>query len=148
MGERRTALILLLILCFVLVSIPQIGVVKAQDSSAFIRADGSVVGTNNLQRNGDSYIFTGDISNRKILVEKDNIVIDGTGFTLIGAEGRGIVLSERKNITVKNIKIEMEGGYGIYLVDTSNSIICNNTITGDAYNIKLWRSYNNTIEEN
>jgi parallel beta-helix repeat protein len=141
-------LVLLLFLSVVLVSFPQIGVVKGQDSSVFIRADGSVGGTDKILRDGIVYIFAGDVFNRKILVEKDNIVIDGAGYTLIGAEGRGIVLSERKNVTVKNTKIEMEGGYGIYLVDTLNSIICNNTVTGDAYNIKLWRSYNNTIEGN
>jgi parallel beta-helix repeat protein len=138
---------LLLILSFVLVTFPQIGVVKAE-GTIYIRADGSVEGTNNIQRNGDLYTFTRDISNEKILVEKDNIVIDGAGYTLIGAEGRGIVLSERNNVTVKNMKLEIEGGYGIYLVDTSNCIISDNTVTGDAYNIYLWRSFNNTIEGN
>jgi parallel beta-helix repeat protein len=146
--KSPSLLVLLLFLSVVLVSFPQIGVLKGQDSSVLIRADGSVEGTDNIQRNGDLYAFTGDISNRKILVEKDNIVIDGAGYTLIGADGRGVVLSERKNVTVRNVKIEMEGGYGIYLVDTSNCIISSNTITGDAYNIYLWGSYNNTVEGN
>jgi parallel beta-helix repeat protein len=146
--KSASLLILLLLLSVVLVSFPQIGVVKSQDSSVFIRADGSVEGTDKILRDGDAYTFTSEISNRKILVEKDNIVIDGAGYTLIGTEGRGIVLSERNNVTVKNVKIEMEGGYGIYLVDTSNCIISSNTVTGDAYNIYLWRSFNNTIEEN
>jgi parallel beta-helix repeat protein len=123
-------------------------VVECQDGSVFIRNDGSVEGTDKIHRDRDVYTLVGDISNRKILVEKDNIVIDGAGYTLIGAEGRGIVLSERKNVTVKNVKIEMEGGYGIYLVDTSKCIISDNTVNGDAYNIYLWRSFNNTIERN
>ncbi len=146
--KKVSTVILILLLCSVWVDIQNVGIVKSQDSSVFIRADGSVEGTDKLLRDGDVYIFTGEISNRKILVEKDNIVIDGAGYTLLGTEGRGIVLSERNNVTVKNVKIEMEGGYGIYLVDTSNCIISSNTVTGDAYNIKLWRSVNNTIEEN
>jgi parallel beta-helix repeat protein len=138
---------LLLILCFAVVSISKIEIVKAE-STIYIRADGTVEGTDKIQKDGDLYTFTGDISNRKLLVEKDNILIDGAGYTLIGAEGRGIVLSERNNVTVKNVKLEMEGGYGLYLVDTSNCIISSNTVTGDAYNIKLWRSFNNTVEGN
>jgi parallel beta-helix repeat protein len=126
-------------------SFSQIGVAKSQDTSIYIRADGRVEGTDKILRDGDVYTFAGDISNRKILVEKDNIVINGAGYTLIGTEGRGIVLSERNNVNVKNVKIEMDGGYGIYLVDTSNCIISSNTVTGDVY---LWRSFNNTIEGN
>jgi parallel beta-helix repeat protein len=147
MGEQRTALILSAILCFVVVSISQIRVVNAEET-IYIRADGSVEGTDMIQRNGNLYTFTGDISNRKILVEKDDIVIDGAGHTLIGTEGRGIVLSERNSVTVKNVKLEIDGGYGIYLVDASNCIISSNTVTGEAYNIKLWRSFNNTVKEN
>jgi parallel beta-helix repeat protein len=145
-GDKRAALILLLILCSVLVAFPNVGIVKAE-GTIYIRADGSVEGTDNIQRNGDLYIFTGDISNRKILVEKDNIVVDGAGYTLQG-DARGIVLSERNNVTVKNVKLEMEGGYGIYLVDTSNCLISSNTVTGEALNINLWRSFNNTIDGN
>jgi parallel beta-helix repeat protein len=146
---KRSAslLVLLLFLSVTLVSFSQIETVKAQET-IYIRSDGSVEGTDKIHRDGDVYLLTGDISNRKILVEKDNILIDGADFTLIGAEGRGIVLSERKNVTVTNMKIEMEGGYGIYLVDTSKSIISSNIVTGDAYNIYLWRSFNNTIEGN
>jgi parallel beta-helix repeat protein len=146
--RSASVLTLLLTLSFVLVSFPQIGVVEGQDDSIFIRADGSVEGTEKILRDDEVYTFTGEISNRKILIEKDNIVIDGAGYTLIGAEGRGIVLSERNNVTVKNVKLEMEGGYGIYLVDTSNCKISSNTVTGDAYNIYLWRSFNNTVEGN
>ena len=146
MKKSAFMLVLLLFLLFVLVSLPQIDPVKAENT-IYIRADGSVEGTNNIQRNGDIYTFTDNVSDERILVEKDNIVIDGAGYTLQG-DARGIVLSERNNVTVKNVKLEMEGGYGIYLVDTSNCIISDNTVTGDAYNIYLWRSFNNTIEGN
>lgn len=46
--------------------------VKAQSASIYINADGSVVGTNSIQRNGDLYTLTGDISGG-IAVQKSNI---------------------------------------------------------------------------
>ena len=36
--------------------------VKAQPTNIYISSDGSVVGTNNIQRNGDLYVLTGNIS--------------------------------------------------------------------------------------
>ena len=148
MGVRKVTLVSLLVLILVLVSLPKIKEATAQDPTISITSDGNVEGTNSINRIGDLYIFTENITNRKILVEKDNIVIDGESYTLTGAEGRGIVLQERNNITIRNLNLEMDGGYGIYLVDTSNCLISDNTVAGDAYNIYLWRSFNNTIEGN
>jgi len=68
-------LVLLLFLSVVLVSLPQIGVVKAQ-SMIYIRADGTVEGTDKIQREGNVYIFTDNI-NGEIVVEMDGIVVDG-----------------------------------------------------------------------
>ena len=155
MKSLKSMLTLLLILSFLLVSPLQIKQVKAQDNTIYIRADGTVEGTDKIQREGNVYTLLGNIRVERlphanqdgIYIERDNIVIDGAGFT-IQADTRGIVLSERNNVTVKNVKIGINGGYGIYLVDTSNCLISNNTITGDAYNLYLWRSTNNTIERN
>jgi parallel beta-helix repeat protein len=155
MNRIKSMLTLLLILFFLLVSPLQIKQVKAQDNTIYIRADGTVEGTDKIQREGNVYTLLDNIRLERlpradqdgIYIEKDNIVIDGADFT-IQADTRGIVLSERNNVTVKNVKIEIGGGYGIYLVDTSNCLIYNNTVTGDAYNIYLWRSTNNTIERN
>jgi parallel beta-helix repeat protein len=147
LGDRRATVLLLLILFVTLVAFPNVEIVKAEEETIYIRSDGSVEGTDKIQRDDDVYTFTGDVSNRKILVEKDNIVIDGAGYTLIGTN-RGIVLSERNNITVNNLKIELEGGYGILLSTASNCTISGNTIIGDAYNIKLEYSFNNTVEGN
>ena len=61
MGEQRVAIFLMLILSFMLVSIPQIELMKAQDS-IYIRKDGSVEGTDKIQRNGDIYTLIGNIS--------------------------------------------------------------------------------------
>jgi hypothetical protein len=59
MGKRRAVFILLLILSFVLVSFPQIGAVKAESIPyIYIRADGSIEGTDKIQQTGNIYSFT------------------------------------------------------------------------------------------
>jgi hypothetical protein len=62
-------------------------IVPPVDSRSFetiyIRADGSIEGTNKIQRDGDVYIFISDISG-SIVVERDNIVLEGSGFILQG----------------------------------------------------------------
>ena len=155
MNKIKQLFSVFLISFIVLASVPQIRVVKAQGNTIYIRADGIVEGTDKIQREGNVYTLLDNIRLERlpradqdgIYIEKDNIVIDRADFT-IQADTRSIVLSERNNVTVKNVKIEIGGGYGIYLVDTSNCLIYNNTVTGDAYNIYLWRSANNKIERN
>jgi hypothetical protein len=88
--------------------------VKAQSNDIYITADGAVVGTNNIQRNGDLYVLTGNISG-SIAVQKSNIILDGAGYTLEGYGGTGIDLTnnlteypslyEIRNVTVENLRI-------------------------------------------
>ena len=154
MNSKSKLVVLLVILSLFFVSFPQIQVVKAQNT-IYIRADGTVEGTDKIQREGNVYTLLDNLLLERlqradqdgIYVERDNIVLDGAGF-IIQADTRGVVLSDRNNVTVKNVKIEIGGGYGIYLVDTSGCLVFNNTVTGDAYNVYLWRSANNTIERN
>ena len=80
MGEQRVATFLMLILSFMLVSIPQIELMKAQDS-IYIREDGSVEGTDKIQRNGDIYTLISNISGG-IQIQKSYIVFDGVGYTV------------------------------------------------------------------
>ena len=66
------------------------------ESTIYIRADGSVEGTDKIQRDGDGYTFLGDISIDGsgidcIVVERDNIIVDGAGYTLEGAGGKVLV---------------------------------------------------------
>jgi len=70
-----TAVALLLILSFMLVSIPEIGIVKAE-STIYNRTDGRVEGTDKIQRIGNIYAFIDDLFD-SIVVEKDDVVIDG-----------------------------------------------------------------------
>jgi len=151
MGDRRAKLILLLILSFVLVSLPQIGVVKAE-GTIYIRTDGSVEGTDSILHDGNVYTFTGNI-NGSVVVERDNVVVDGAGFLLQGTDWDciGVDLSSRKNVTVKNIEIK-GCGYDIRVFDSSNCSISDNThVIIHAYypnGVFLNKSSNNIISGN
>jgi len=101
---KRSAslLALLLFLSLVLVIFPQIAPVNAE-GTIYIRADGSVEGTDEILRDGNLYTFTSDIYG-PIVVEKDDVVIDGAGYTLEGnEENMGINLNERSGVKIKNI---------------------------------------------
>jgi hypothetical protein len=117
--------------------------VKAQPTNIYISSDGSVVGTNNIQRNGDLYVLTDNISGG-IVVQKSNIILDGAGNTLEGYGGTGIDLknnvtdvpSSREiwNVTIKNLaimnfnySIETNGGGNHtfiydYIANTTNDV--------------------------
>ena len=96
--------------------------VKAQSTNIYISSDGSVVGTNNIQHNGDRYVLTGNISGG-IAVQKSNIIIDGAGYTLQGSGGTGIDLTnnvtqvpssrEIWNVTVEKLRI-MNFNFSVY----------------------------------
>jgi parallel beta-helix repeat protein len=149
--KSACALVLLLFLSFVLFSLPQIGVVKAE-STIYIRADGSVEGTDKIQRDGNAYTFTDDIFDH-IIVDRNNIVIDGAGYILqgngsgVGILGiTGISLDYRSNVTIKNIQIK-NFYFGIWLRDSSNNIISGNNITNN-YGITIYDSSGNTFFHN
>jgi len=130
---QRTALIVLVILCFAVVTISQIGFVRAQDA-IYIHSDGSVEGTDSIQRDGDLYTFTDDIY-CPIIVEKDFVIVDGAGYTLNGSVSyyrEGIDLSERNNVTIKNMQI-CGFEYGIYLQTSSMNSIYGNNITANGF---------------
>jgi parallel beta-helix repeat protein len=125
---KRSAslLVLLLILSVAIVSFPQIEVVKAE-GTIYIRADGSVEGTDKIQKNGNLYSFTGDVFS-SIVVEKDDIILDGMGFALQGdGIGEGIRLDGRTNVTIKNVKVR-DFEPCIYLDNSSNNEISGNTL--------------------
>jgi parallel beta-helix repeat protein len=100
----------------------------------YIRADGSVEGTDKIHRDGDVYTFTDDIQGfEPIIVERDSIVIDGSGYSVLGDEVfnlGGFRLDGRNNVTIKNVNI-VDSKEGISLNNASNNIIANNTITSE-----------------
>ena len=109
----------------------------------YIRSNGSIdPSTAPIQRTGDTYILTNNITNRTLEVQKDNVTIDGAGFTLtqapINTSGMipigwypEVTLSGRSNVTVKNMKIQ-NCVTGIKFESSSNITVTANTITGSS----------------
>ncbi len=113
----------------------------------YIRADGTVEGTDEIQRDGDVYTFTDNI-NDSIVVERDNIVVDGAGYTLQGTgTGQGISLHGRSNVTIQNIEIKAFWD-GIRLRWSSNNTISENNIANNFASITIVLSSNSTISAN
>jgi len=146
MVTRRAIASLLLILSVVFVSFSQIRVAQAE-GTIYIRTDGSIEGTDKIQREGNVYNLTGNIDG-SIVVEKDNVVVDGKGYTLQGTgTDHGIELTDRKNVTVKNFVIN-HFEIGIYIYDYSeprNNTISANIITHNTYGLYIEHAHNNTI---
>ena len=133
---------------FWLVKVSSTPVEPSPPPIVYIKADGSVEGTDKIQRDGDVYTFTDNIINKSIVVERDNIVLDGAGYTLQGTgDGHGIDLLGRSNITIKNMEIRAFF-LGIWLVHSSNNSITGNNMTNNDMAIDIGYSSNNIISGN
>ena len=121
----------------------------------YIRADGSIdPPTASMQRDGDLYTLTGNITSNAdgIVVERDNIVVDGSGYMLEGAGAftsslYGIYLDGRSNVTIQNTNIK-NFDHGIRLDSSSNNSINENVITNNWGGILLRYSSNNSMNGN
>jgi parallel beta-helix repeat protein len=139
--------LVVLILSFMLVSISEVRIVNAEET-IYIRSDGTVEGTDKIQRDGSVYTFIGDIVNQSIIVERDSIVVDGAGYRLQGdGNENGITLSDVNNITVKNLKLS-SFNIGIVVMGSDNNRILENTITDNFRGLDLTASTNNTVSGN
>jgi len=154
MHEKSIALIVVLIS---LITVLAIQPVKAQFlGSIYISADGSVVGTNSIQRNGNIYTLTANISGG-IQVQKSYIVIDGAGYTVEGSgEEVGIDLSANysyqspiqiNNVTVKNLRI-VNCYHGIGNEGAHNNTFIGNYVADCDTAFWITGSSNNTLRFN
>jgi parallel beta-helix repeat protein len=125
--------------------------VKA-DATIYILPDGTVTGTDKIQQEGDLYRFTDNI-NGSIMVERNNTIIDGMGFALMGSGmyepnstiGIGLYYSDFPQITISNVTIRdltIKSFYwGICLPSSSNIVLSGNRITDCACGIIVgWQS--------
>ena len=137
MALQKAVLLLSVILCFAVVLVPEVGV-AAEDGTIYIKADGTVGGTDKIQRVGDVYTFTGNIEG-SISVERNSIIIDGAGYKLQPEDDiTGVDIRERNNVTVKNLTIEgFSGRCGVLLIDVVQCTIIQNTITSNLNGIEM-----------
>src|SRR3989344_7816561 len=94
--------------------------------------------------------------NACIVVDTDNVVIEGNGFTITGPGGlgrsdsrlSGIDISTRSGVTVKKLKIE-KFDTGIFLYFSNNNNLEQNTLRlNTLYGIALFSSSGNTVKNN
>jgi parallel beta-helix repeat protein len=141
-------------------------------ATIYIRTDGSIDGTDRLERVGTVYTFIGNISD-SIIVEKSGITIDGAGYTLrAGTSEIGIDLTGRSTVTVRNVRITQcldgvrlsesrninisaniltdNSDDGVDLRESSdyNSIVGNTIVGNHGCGIELWESSYNNIAQN
>jgi len=158
MKKNGAVLIVLLLLSFAVVYFQIIGIVKAE-TNIYIKADGTIEGTDKIQRDGNVYTLTDNIDVYKgdvpfsagIKVQRNNVVIDGCGHSIQAQEYvySGINLAGRSNVTVKNMQIR-GFNHGFFLDESSGNTISGNDISGtgnDGYPVGfwVWNSSNNNI---
>jgi parallel beta-helix repeat protein len=115
----------------------------------YIRADGSIDPPTAPISSVDNitYTFTDNIFD-SIVVERDNIILDGAGYTLQGTMESyvyGIDLSYTHSVTITDMNIK-KFDVGIYLEGSFNNSIFGNNIASNGNGI--FKSSNNTISGN
>jgi parallel beta-helix repeat protein len=120
------------------------------DTKIYIRADGSIEpSTANITTTDKiHYTFTGNNSERMV-IERDNIILDGNGYTLQGTNSYGIAIFNRNNVMIENLIISQFPSAGIGIERSNNIIIVRNNIVQSLNNgIQAFASPNNTIAGN
>jgi len=148
-----SSLMLMLLFVSMLAIASDIKVVRAT-GTIYIRADGSVDPADApiITYDNVTYTLTGNVtsSGDGIVIERDNIVLDGDGYTVNGSntfKSKGVDLSSRDNVTIKNTHITAFND-GIWLNYSSDNIFSGNNITNNGHGVKLYESSNNTINGN
>jgi parallel beta-helix repeat protein len=143
--------------------------------TVYIRANGSIDPPDApiVTYDNVTYTLTSNIISTAdgIVVERDNIIIDGAGYWLEGDHGSsyGIKLVNRTDVAIKNINIKKfwcgirvysssnniitrnnitNNGIGMFLIDSNNNKISGNNITNNFRGIELQSSLSNTISGN
>ncbi|MBS7633197.1 right-handed parallel beta-helix repeat-containing protein [Candidatus Bathyarchaeota archaeon] len=151
---KKNVVIWLSISCFI-ISLLLVGFsieiqrIYAQDT-IYIRADGRIEPETAPISTLDNVTYTlTDNIMESIVIERSNIILDGTGYTVQGAGGlRGIDLNSIQNITIKNICIQ-GFYYGISINLCSQITITESNITMNAYDgVNIVQSALNNISQN
>jgi len=121
----------------------------------YIRADGSIDPSDAPISTLDNvtYTLTGNVTadGDGIVVERDDIVVDGSGYTMeqpVNWGGNGLTLTERSNVTIRSMRI-INFDYGIWLNSSSSNVFSDNDIQALRYEgIGLSYSSNNILYAN
>jgi parallel beta-helix repeat protein len=126
--------------------------VPFENQTIYIRADGTVDPSGSpILREGDLYTLTDNVTCNAdgIVIERDNMVLDGASHTLQGGKSAiGVDVTGINNVTIKNTNT-MNFEIGIQLENSSNDNTSENDAIGnDFYGIWLNCSSDNVISGN
>src|SRR4030065_2521885 len=70
-------------------------------STIYIKSDGSILpsGVNITTTDNRTYTFTGNV-NDTIIIQRDNIIVDGEGYSLMRNVEEGLLIISLTNVTV------------------------------------------------
>lgn len=159
MKKTVAIVVISIILISTIITINSTSSVYAQTTvSLTIKPDGSITPSTDLIKNqANHYVLTDDIYGT-LVIQKDNIVLDGAGHKL-DREGRGgFALSAgirdhnqnpefvgTNNVVIKNLEI-VDYHYGIEVAGSNNQIIGVTLTGGNTHNgVAIWDSGSNTI---
>lgn len=124
--------------------------IQERQSTIYIRSDGTISPTTApLSVDGNIYTFTNNIYYESIVIQKDNIVLDGNGYTLQGPGAwSGVGLSGRSNVIVRNVVArdwwDAISIWYSHAIEIRNNEVLDNTDIG----ILLVKSDSNRITDN
>ncbi|MEM1551687.1 MAG: NosD domain-containing protein [Candidatus Bathyarchaeia archaeon] len=132
-------------------------VVRAWVGAVYIKSDGTIepfgapINTTDgiVYRLWDNISVSGLMA-RGIIIERDNIILDGNGFIVHGSQSQltiGVDLSQRNNVTVKNLNIEGHA-FGINLNQSANIKIQACKITNNNWGVDFKYSTRSILLEN
>jgi len=151
--SKRLVLTVILIAVLIGMSSLSFKVQKVEASGTiYIRADGSIDPPTAPIFSIDNVTYTliGNVTSDAdgIAVERDNVVVDGAGYTVTGGgSGSGITLTGRSNVMVGNMTIE-NWANGIFLSNSDGHVLIDNEIRNNNRGIHIKWSANIIIERN
>jgi parallel beta-helix repeat protein len=141
MRKAVCGITLVLLLSSILPSALIIRPVKAEwAGTVYINADGSVDPPGApVTRTGNVYTLIGDIMSYRygIVIEKDDVIINGAGHKLRGSKSdTGVYIKEQSNVTINNFIIDNYDD-GVFIASSSNITIAGNTIINELHGISV-----------
>jgi hypothetical protein len=154
---KKVALLLLAIIAISSLIDTSVELINAEYSntvSIVIRSDGSITPSNApVVQSGNTYVFTDDVfipgtTNEGIIIEKDNIVLDGAGHKLRGhGESSAILMEKRSGVTITGFLLD-NFYYGLEIWNSTLCTISRNNLTAVMYPIYLKNSSDNKFYHN
>jgi parallel beta-helix repeat protein len=145
--SKSLSLLIISILALSTLTISEPAKADTYSTTIVIKSDGSISGTNDIQREGNTYSLKNNI-NATISIGKDNIILDGAGYSIQGNGNATGVVIHGSGITVKNLQIK-GCSFGISLLSkSSNCIISGNHLVNNVVAFDFTYAPNNILTNN